>query len=202
MSSAARSTHITPERYLELEERSEVKHEYYRGELFAMAGATREHILIVTNTSRMLGNQLEDRPCEVYQSEMRVRVDATGLYTYPDVVVVCGPPRFTSAKKTTLLNPTVAVEVLSPSTELYDRTTKKDHYQRIASLREYVLVSQDRVRVDHLALEDGKWIATSWTDLGDVVRLDSIDCVLPLAKIYAKVEFGEAPPLRPVAEDD
>jgi len=202
VSSAAKKTHLTAEQYLEIEAKSEVRHEFYRGETFAMARATENHNLLAGNLFRAIGNQIEDRPCKVYQADMRVLSEATGLYTYPDVVVVCGPPRFTDARRHTLLNPMVLVEVLSPATETYDRTTKWDHYRRIASVREYVLVSQDRVRVDHYARDDdGRWIATAWTDLGDVLALDSVACAVPLAKIYAKVELPAEPPHRPEAED-
>jgi Uma2 family endonuclease len=204
MSSAASKTLLTPEQYLELEEKSEVRHEYYRGEMFAMAGTTEEHNLIAGNVFRALGNQFDDRPCKAYQSDMRVLVDTTGLFVYPDVVAVCGPARFTeSRKKHTLVNPTVIVEVLSPSTELYDRTTKFEHYRKIDSLLEYILVSQDHVSVERFTRSPDGWILRSWQAPGDVLPLDSVGCVIPLAKIYAKVEFTDESDshfLRPLGE--
>ena len=129
MSSAATKIRFTAQEYLALERKSETRNEYYNGEIFAMAGASREHNLIVGNLLRDIGNQLEDRPCESYPSDMRVSIEATGLYTYPDVAVVCGEPRFQDREVDTLLNPTVIIEVLSPSTEAYDRGVKFRHYR-------------------------------------------------------------------------
>jgi Uma2 family endonuclease len=200
MSSAASKTYLTPEQYEEIEEQSEIRHEYYRGEMFAMSGASESHNLVAANLARSLGNQLEDRPCKVYQTDMRVLINATGLYTYPDVVVVCEPPRFTNRKKTTLLNPTVLIEVISPSTEKYDRTTKGDHFKTIESLREHVLVSQDQVRVDVSTRTELGWVSKVYTDRNEVLRLESIGCEVPLSKIYAKVELPEVSPLRPTRE--
>ena len=130
MSSAARQDRFTPSQYLAIERESDVKHQYHRGEMFAMAGASREHNLLVANLSRVLGNQLLDRPCELYLSDMRVLIESTGLYTYPDLVVVCGQARFEDRQVDTLLNPTLIVEVLSPSTESYDRGKKFAQYRR------------------------------------------------------------------------
>src|SRR5271157_2277403 len=123
MSSAATKRRFTPQDYLALERKSETRSEYYRGEIFAMSGASREHNLIAGNVNSEIRNQILDRPCESYASDMRVCFEATGLYTYPDVVVVCGQPRFQDSQEDTLLNPTVLVEILSPSTEAYDRGT-------------------------------------------------------------------------------
>lgn len=146
--SSATKPHFTPQEYLTLERKSPTRNEYFRGEIFAMAGASREHSLIGANITREVGNQILDRPCESYSNDMRVRVDATGLYTYPDVVVVCGEPEFQDREVDTLLNPTVIFEVLSESTEAYDRGVKFGHYRKIPSLREYVMVSQDRMLVE------------------------------------------------------
>ena len=140
---------LTPEEYLARERRAETKSEYLRGEVFAMAGASRAHNLIASNAAGELRQQLRDRPCEVYPSDMRVKVSPSGLYTYPDVTVVCGEPQFEDAEVDTLLNPKVLVEVLSPSTADYDRGGKFTHYRRLPSLQEYVLISQDRPLVEH-----------------------------------------------------
>jgi Uma2 family endonuclease len=202
MSSASTTSYLTPEQYEEIEERSEIRHEYYRGEMFAMAGTTENHTLIAGNIARELGNRFEGRPCKVYQSDMRVKVRETGLYTYPDVVAVCGPARFDHAKKTTLVNPTVVIEVLSPSTELYDRTRKLDHYKAIESLVEIALVAQDHARIDLLRRVEDRWEWTTCLDLEDVLRLESVGCEIPLARVYDRVELQETPRLRQVVEDD
>ena len=191
MSSAATKKRFTPQEYLALERKSETRNEYYNGEIFAMAGASREHNLTVANLLRDIGNQLEDRPCESYPSHMRVSIEATGLYTYPDVSMVCGEPRFQDREVDTLLNPTVIVEVLSPSTEAYDRGDKFRHYRRIDSLREFVLISQDRMMVEHYTRRGNDWVLSDLTDPDQVLKLESIGCQIPLNRIFAKITFPE-----------
>ena len=191
MSSAATKIRFTPQEYLALERKSETRNEYYNGEIFAMAGASREHNLTVANLLRDIGNQLEDRPCESYPSDMRVFIEATGLYTYPDVSMVCGEPRFQDREVDTLLNPTVIVEVLSPSTEAYDRGDKFRHYRRIDSLREFVLISQDRMMVERYTRQGKDWVLSDMTDPDQVLKLESIGCQIPLDRIYAKIKFPE-----------
>lgn len=191
MSSAATKKRFTPQEYLALERKSETRNEYYNGEIFAMAGASREHNLIVANLLRDIGNQLEDRPCESYPSDMRVYIEATGLYTYPDIVVVCSEPRFQDREVDTLLNPTVIVEVLSPSTEAYDRGVKFRHYRCIGSLREFVLISQDRMMVERYTRQGNDWILSDLTDPDQILKLESIGCQTPLNRIYAKIKFPE-----------
>ena len=181
--------YISPEEYLRMERKSQERHEYYRGEVFAMSGASREHNLIAQNTSRSLGNQLDDRPCEVYQSDMRVKVSPTGLYTYPDVVVVCGEPQFEDAELDTLLNPTVIIEVLSESTEKYDRSKKFQHYRNVASLQEYVLIAQDEVHVEQFTKQGEQWVYADASKPDDVFTLPSIGCTLALSAVYKKVTF-------------
>jgi Uma2 family endonuclease len=185
---------LTPEQYLEIERAAEYKSEYFNGEMFAMAGAARVHNLLVSSVVRDLNQQLRKRPCEAYPSDMRVRVSATGLYTYPDAIVVCGQPIFSDQRQDTLLNPTVIVEVLSPSTEAYDRGRKFEHYRTIESLRQYLLISSDRVHADLFTLLDGRWVLTSADGSQDALELESIGCRLRLADLYEKVEFEpEAP---------
>jgi Uma2 family endonuclease len=182
---------LSPHDYLALERQAKWKSEYMDGEMVAMAGASRNHALIVTNLTRELSTQLLQRPCEVYSSDLRVRVPATGLYTYPDVVVVCAEPRFEDEHADTLLNPTVILEVLSPTTEAYDRGKKLESYRTLGSLQEYVLAAQDGPRIDHYARQgDGQWLLTAAEGLDAVVLLPSIGCELTLAGIYAKVSFG------------
>ncbi len=189
--SAVPKSFLTPEEYLARERRAETKSEYLRGEMFAMSGASREHNLIAGNVSRELGQQLRERPCEVYQADMRVKVSPTGLYTYPDVTVACGELQFEDAEVDTLLNPTVLVEVLSPSTADYDRGGKFAHYRRLASLQEYILVSQDRPLVEHYVRQGSdQWLLTEQRGLEDTLVLPSIGCQIPLAEIYLKVRFA------------
>jgi Uma2 family endonuclease len=179
---------LSPEEYLALERQSEGKHEYLGGEIFAMAGASREHNLIALNIASALLAQLRGRPCEVYQSEMRIRIDATGLYTYPDIVVVCGERRFDDGELDTLLNPTVIVEVLSPSTEAYDRGKKFAHYPTIESLAEVVLVSQERMEVERYSrLPAGGWVLQEANRLEDRLPLTAIGCEIALATVYERV---------------
>jgi len=187
--------YVTPEEYLAQERRAEFRSEYFRGEIFAMSGASREHNLIAGNLNAEARNQLRDRPCEVYQSDMRVKVSSTGLYTYPDVVVVCGEPRFEDAEVDTLLNPTVLFEVLSETTENYDRGKKFEHYRTLPSLQEYVLVAQDKCHVEQFTRQpDNRWLLWETGNLEGVLSLPSIGCELKLADVYAKVTLGAPPP--------
>jgi Uma2 family endonuclease len=182
-------TFLTPEEYLEIERAAERKSEYFAGEMFAMAGATRRHILIVTNLVIGLGQSLKGRPCEVYSTDMRLRITPSGLYTYPDVMVACGEFQFADDQKDTLLNPVVIVEVLSESTRDYDRGRKFQHYRTLPSLQEYLTIAQDEVHVEHWLRPEGEWRLREFSDLGKTVRLDSISCMLPLAEIYDKVDW-------------
>lgn len=178
---------LTIQEYLALERQAETKSDYLDGEMFAMSGASREHNLISGNVFAALHTQLAEDTCEVYASDMRLRTP-DHLLTYPDVVVVCGEPRFGDSELDTLLNPTVIVEVLSKSTESYDRLTKLDHYKRISSLAEILLVAQERPRVEHWVRQgDGRWIVEDIEDLGATVELPSIRCELSLETMYRKV---------------
>lgn len=187
--SSQRKTLLTPEEYLSVERKSEIKHEYFGGEMFAMVGASRRHNLIAANVIRILGNQLLDRPCNVYPSDMRVKASATGKYTYPDVVVACEEEKFDDAEKDTLLNPVIVIEILSESTEAYDRGKKFEHYQSIESLTEYLLVAQEPFRVEqYVRQSNSEWRYSEYHDAGDVVRISVIGCELVLKDVYAKVE--------------
>ena len=183
----------TPEEYLAIERAAEFRSEFNRGEMFAMVGASREHNLISLNVAAEIRAQFHGRPCEVYQSDMRVKVNKTGLYTYPDVVATCNEPRFEDSQVDTLLNPKVVVEVLSPSTELWDRSKKFTHYRAIESMREYVLISQDHVLVERFTLNaEGQWALIDYRTLDDTLVLDSISCRIRLSDIYARINFNEA----------
>lgn len=183
-------TFITPEEYLEIERRAEYKSEYFTGEMFALSGETGPHNLIANRIGSALDQQTLDRPCLVYNSDMRVQVGATGLYTYPDVVALCGEPKYGDDTQDVLLNPSVIVEVLSPSTEAYNRGRKFEHYQTIESLSEYLLVASDRMHADLFTRgADGLWVLRSTGNPSDVLDLPSIGCRLLLADIYRKVKF-------------
>lgn len=178
---------LTLQEYLTLERQSETKSDYLDGEMFAMTGASRPHNLICLNVAASLHSQLRTRFCEVYSSDMRVRTP-DDLLTYPDVVAVCGEPRFDDSELDTLLNPTLLVEVLSKSTEVYDRLTKLDQYRAISSLAEIFLIAQDRPHVEHwLRQGDGLWLLEEVDDLGRTLDLPSIGCRLPLEEIYRRV---------------
>ena len=182
-------TLLTPEEYLALERKADGKSEYFAGELFAMAGASQRHNLIVANMIRTLGNQLLERPCNVYPSDMRVKISKVGKYTYPDVVVACGEEQFEDGHNDALLNPVVIIEVLSESTEAYDRGKKFEHYQYLDSLVEYLLVAQDPYRIEQYVRRDDRiWTYSEFHRAEDIVQLSTIDCALALKDVYAKVE--------------
>jgi len=179
---------ISLEDYLAAERQAETKSEYLDGEVFAMSGASREHNLITWNLSGILYAQLKGRGCEAYSGDMRVHIPATGLYTYPDLVIVCGEPRFDGSDLDTLLNPTLLIEVLSPSTEGYDRGKKAAHYRTLGSLREYLLVSQEEVRAELLTRqEEGHWLLSEASRREETIPLASIGCTLHLADVYERV---------------
>ena len=188
MSTQPRSR-ITPQEYLELDRKSEIRNEYLDGQMFAMSGATREHIKIVANITGELWSQFLDRPCELYPTEMRTKVSQTGLYTYPDIAVVCVEPQFEDAHFDTLLNPQLIIEVLSDSTESYDRGRKFAHYRNIDSLREYVLVSQTECRIERFSRQDDStWLYSETTDPEGSIELTSVTCRLSLSRVYHKID--------------
>jgi Uma2 family endonuclease len=188
---AAHPKFVTPQEYLTFERQSEEKHEYYDGEIFAMAGASDEHNTIAGNTFASLHAQIRKRPCKVYSGDMRVKTYSTTLYTYPDVTVVCDTPKFEDAEVDTLLNPNVIIEVLSPSTENYDRGKKFQHYRTLDSLQEYLLVSQESVRIEHYVRQGNQWILTDAASLDAALTLPSINCTLALADVYEKVTLED-----------
>jgi Uma2 family endonuclease len=180
---------VTEREYLDLERKSEERTEYIAGRIFAMSGASRRHNLIAGNVHGLIWAQLRGRPCEAYMADMRVKVAQTTMYTYPDIVAVCGEPQFEDAQVDTLLNPTVIVEVLSESTEAYDRGEKFAHYRRLESLREYVLVAQNRVRIEHYRREGEQWVLSEISEEGGTLDLPSIDCHVSVGAVYEKVDF-------------
>jgi len=181
---------LTIPEYLAFERQAETKNDYLDGEVFAMAGASRAHNLVAGNVFGEIRNQLRGRPCEVYTENMRVKTPGD-LFTYPDVVVVCGEPKFDDSELDTLLNPILIVEVLSPSTEAYDRGIKSERYRAIPSLAEYVLVAQERAHIEHLLRQDAdRWLLEELSDLGQTLELPAIGCRLPLVDVYERVFKG------------
>lgn len=180
-------THYTVEDYLTLERSASYKSEYRDGQIYAMTSASRKHNLVSGNIYRELSLQLIKRPCEAYINDMRVKAAEASSYHYPDVAVVCGTPQFEDAQVDTLLNPTLLIEVLSPSTEAYDRGSKFAHYRKIASLREYLLVAQDQPNIERYVRQGDVWILSEVTGIEAAMSLDSIDCVLSLREVYDKV---------------
>ncbi len=180
---------MTAEAYLAFErEQFDARHEFLDGEIIAMAGTSRQHSRIVTNLVIALGTQLRGRPCDLYSSDMRVKIPATGLYTYPDVVALCHDPQFEDDIFDTLLNPSVIIEVLSPSTEAYDRGTKFAHYRSIEDLQIYILVAQDKPQIEVFRRQaNGDWLLSVVERLEARVSLDAIGCDLALAEVYERV---------------
>ena len=196
MATTGGQTHLTPEEYITLERKAipdaeTVRSEYIKGKIIAMSGANFAHNLITMNISVSLHAHLGNSDCVVLANEMRVSSPLTSSYFYPDVVVVCGEPRFEDDVLDILLNPTVIIEVLSPSTEVYDRGEKFSHYRQLHSLREYILVSQDKVRVEHYVRHPAQWVLTDFQELQQQLPLISIQCELPLQEIYARVTFSK-----------
>jgi Uma2 family endonuclease len=188
----------TPAEYLAWERRQPTKHGYHRGEIVAMAGASREHNLIVANVLAFLVAALRDRPCEAYPSDMRVWIPTAERYTYPDVTVVCGGPEFQDVTFDTLLNPQIVVEVLSDSTEAEDRGKKLHDYATVPSVREVLLVAQDETLVDHYVKRaEGGWTLRTLS-AGGTVELGSLDLRLPVEELYRKV-FADVARRRPTA---
>ena len=179
---------ITEAQYLKMERAAEGRSEYFQGEVFAMAGASRQHGKLTGNAFATLHVQLRGRRCDVFQADMRVKVTATGLYTYPDIVVVCGAGQFEDKEVDILLNPTVIIEVLSKSTAAYDHSEKFEQYRKLPSLAEYLLVAQRRCHIEHyLRQPDDRWLLTEYDDLAGVIELSSIGCRLALSEVYEQV---------------
>jgi len=183
--------HYTPEEYLELERAAEFKSEYLEGQIYAMSGGSRTHARVTFSLYGQVGSQLKP-PCFGFSNDMKVRTSYSGLYAYPDLIVVCGEPIFLDDKTDVLLNPKVIFEVLSPSTETYDRTEKFFRYQMLESFTDYVLIAQAEPRVEHFARHPNTgWAFNYVKGLDTSLRIDSIGCTLELARIYSGIEFAE-----------
>ena len=188
MASAAQ-TRLTPEEYITFERKAPFKNEFIRGEIVAMSGASRTHNRITGDVFRGISNQLVGSECEAFIGDMRVKAGTTASYFYPDVVVACNELRFEDDVFDTLLNPIIVVEVLSPSTEADDRGEKFARYRELTSLQEYILISQDKVRVEQHLRRGMQWVSTEFSALTDMLPLVSIDCALLLQDIYRRVTF-------------
>ncbi|MEW5958107.1 MAG: Uma2 family endonuclease [Chloroflexota bacterium] len=192
---AKQSKYYTPEEYLALEEAADYKSEYYQGEIFAMSGGSANHNRIAGNLYLALREALEARSCEVFITDMRLLVKKKGLYTYPNVMVVCSQLEFVQGRSDTLSNPVVIVEVLSESTQAYDRGAKFELYRAIETLQDYALIDQGRAHVEYFhKLEDGRWLLTEFNELEAVLKLESLGVEIPLSRIYQRVEWESRSP--------
>jgi|SRR5215213_4820718 len=186
-STAKKNKFMSVEEYLAFEEKSKIKHEYMDGEIFSMAGAKRNYSIVGTNISTELNVQLREKDCEIHANDFRVQI-RTGHYVYPDVVVACGEVEVVN--DTTLINPVVVVEVLSKSTESRDRGEKLQDYFNVESVKDYILVAQNKIKVEHFHREsNNQWTLRIYENLEELVILDSIGCRFPLRLIYLKVKF-------------
>ena len=183
---------IAPEDYLELERNAEFKSEYLEGQIFAMSGGSPEHSAITVNITRELSLQLKGRPCQAFSNDLKVRTSYTGLYAYPNLTVVCSEPIYHDEKRDIITNPVVIIEVLSPSTEAFDRGRKFAHYQNILSLLDYILIAQDQTWIDHYARQpNNRWLLTPVVGLESSLWIPSIECDLRLAEVYDRIVFAD-----------
>lgn len=188
--SIAEKTALTPQQYLEQERKAELRSEYFDGQLLAKTGSSADHCTIVGNIAVGIRQQFRNCSCEVFMNMMRIKVIKSSSYFYPDVVAVCGKPQLEDNEQDVLLNPTMIVEVLSPSTENYDRGTKFEHYRTIDSLTDYLLVAQDKIHVEHYVRQsDRSWLFSEYKSANDKFQIDSIGCELLVAEVYEKVDF-------------
>ncbi|MDZ4718590.1 MAG: Uma2 family endonuclease [Roseiflexaceae bacterium] len=179
--------------YLAFERASSEKHEYAAGQIIAQAGASERHNLITGSLYAAVYTQLRTRPCTVYSSDMRVKVSQTGLYTYPDLSILCGQPLFDDTIHDTLLNPMVLIEILSPSTERYDRGKKFQHYRTIETLQEYILIAQDEPYIDqYIRHANDMWLLSSVAPPAPTLTIASVGCTVLIADIYEKISFNQA----------
>jgi Uma2 family endonuclease len=182
--------YYTEEEYRRMEENSVEKHEYYKGEILLRAGGSEPHNLISSNTLIEIGSQLRGKDCRAYNSDMRVKVEANGLETYPDVSVVCGDPTFVEDRKDVITNPILIVKVVSPSSEKYDRSQKFELYRAIPTFEHYLIIDQQRVYVEyHHKTGPNKWEMEIFTDLNQTLQLEKPDIAISLTNLYDKIKF-------------
>lgn len=192
---------MTPAEYLAMERSSEFKHEYFDGEIVAMTGVRRAHSLVNGTMHNLLYNQLRGGACEVHQSDLRVFAPKLNSYTYPDLVVFCGEPEFPDNEFDTLLNPIVVIEILSESTERYDRGRKAAAYRAIPTVIDLLLVTKEEPLIEHQhRMGEERWLLETVRGLDAVITLESIGCTLALADVYERIRFdapeanNETPP--------
>jgi Uma2 family endonuclease len=182
--------YYTPAEYLALEEAAETKNEYFQGQIFAMSGGSTNHSRIAVSVCALLAAAFEDKSCEVFNSDVKLLVQANGLYTYPDAMVVCGPVEYAEARTDTITNPVAIIEVLSKSTRSYDKSKKFELYQDLPSFQDYILIDQDRVYIEHYhKLEVGRWVLTLFNNLDTTLTLSTLGVSLAVRRIYHKVEW-------------
>jgi Uma2 family endonuclease len=199
MAAAQPTRRLTEAEYLALERAAlDVKSEFYDGEIFAMSGGTRWDSRIGTNLATEFTNKLQGHRCEPFNAELRLKIEATGLFAYPDLSVVCGEPRFLDQEMDTLLNPTLIAEVLSDSTESYDRGKKFEHYRQIPSLREYLLVSQYEPRIEQFIRQaNNEWLLSEVVGINAAIELPALGIQIELARVFANVNFLPNRPQNP-----
>ncbi|MCA9069167.1 MAG: Uma2 family endonuclease [Planctomycetaceae bacterium] len=186
--STAQKRHCTPKEYLEFERNSQFKHQYYKGEIFAMGGASFAHGQLVSNLTTLFGIHFKDSDCQAIPKDLRVKADKTGLYTYPDLTVVCGEPEFEDDVFDTLLNPKLMIEVLSDSTEAFDRGEKFAQYRTIDPFEQYALISQREYRIEVFTrVGDGRWVLSEAAGVDSTIEFSTIQCSLKLRDVYERV---------------
>lgn len=182
---------MTESEYFLFEAQSKGRHEYYRGEVFAMAGGSVEHAQIIGNVAGELRQRLKGQACQASGSDLRIHIEAAGLYTYPDVSVVCDQLQYYNGRKDTIINPVVLIEVLSPNTESYDRGEQFNFYRKIPTLQEYILISSTKMQVQHFRLQSGgQWLLTIYNQAEEELLIDSIQELIPLKELYDRVALG------------
>ena len=187
---ALKYNYISPEEYLEQEMAAVEKHEYYRGEVFGMSGASREHNEIYSNIFTDIGSKLKGKGCKPYGSDFRVHIPKNTLYTYPDIIIICGDPELIDEKFGTVTNPSVIFELLSHSTRNYYKGEKFTLYRDIGSLKEYILVDTERIHVEkHIRREDNSWVLTDYRSLDEFFTIETVQVSLLLKDVYDGVTF-------------
>ncbi|MCI0692164.1 Uma2 family endonuclease [candidate division KSB1 bacterium] len=185
--------YITPEEYLAMEEAAEQKHEYYQGEIFDMAGASKNHDRIGVDLGTSVNIALKDAQCEVFSDDMKVWIKAKNFFTYPDLIIVCGKAEFYENRDDIILNPLVIFEILSNSTKSYDRAEKFELYRSVPTFQEYILIDQYRIHVEQMYLEArNKWVLSEYNEITDILKLAKVNVQIPLQEIYRRVEFKQS----------
>lgn len=189
----AATKHLSPQEYLALEESAEQKHEYYQGKIFAMAGASKNHNRINFDLGTSINLALRNSNCEVFANDMKLWIEAKSLFTYPDLMIVCGNAKLYENRDDALVNPVVIFEILSESSKNYDRVEKFEFYRTIPTFQEYILIEQSRVHVEQMYLETrNKWILSEYNEISDSFKLAKVDLEISLQEIYRRVEFPPA----------